>query len=293
MKYFSILFMVLLLLLACTADEATYDYNLQGHRGARGLLPGNTIPGFLKAVEYGVDTIEMDLVVTADGELLVSHEPWFSHQISTKPNGEPVTEEEQMQLNIFEMTYKNTQQFDVGMRGHPAFPGQEPMEATKPLLRQAISAIEAYVRDYGVDPVFYNIETKSNPDWYGEYVPQPEEFAQILYDELTELGILDRVIVQSFDPATLIFMREIDPDVDQAMLVYEKDQTIETYTEHLGYQPDIWSPNYELVTQDLIEEAHSIDMKIIPWTVNEADEMVRLLEMGVDGIITDYPNRAP
>ncbi|CAN5231936.1 glycerophosphodiester phosphodiesterase family protein [soil metagenome] len=293
MQSFVLMFLILLLFTACKADEATYDYDLQGHRGARGLLPENTIPSFLKAIDYGVDTIEFDLIVTADNEILISHEPWFDHQISTKSDGTPVTEEEQMDLNIYRMTYEETQQFDVGIRAHAGFPDQEPMEATKPLMRDAIIAIENYVEEQGLDPVYYNIETKSRPEWYGVYGPQPEEFSQLLYDELAELDILDRVIIQSFNPATLIAMREIDPGVVQAILVYEEDQTIDRYIEILGYTPEIWSPQYELVTPELVADVHDRGMTIIPWTINEREEMIRLLEMGVDGIITDYPNRAP
>jgi len=289
----SVLFLMLLILTACTVDEATYDYDLQGHRGARGLLPENTIPSFLKAIDLGVNTIEFDLVVTADNQILISHEPWFDHQISTKPDGNPVTEEEQMDFNIFKMTYEETQEFDVGMRGHAGFPEQEPMDVTKPLMRDAIIAIETYAEEQGLDPVYYNIETKSRPEWYDEYGPQPEEFSQLLYDELAELDILDRVIIQSFDPATLIAMREIDPDLVQAMLVYEEEQTIDRYVEILGYQPEIWSPHYQLVTPELVADVHDRGMTIIPWTINETEEMIRQLDMGVDGIITDYPNRAP
>jgi len=288
-----ILTLCALLITACTMDEDAFDYDLQGHRGARGLLPENTIPSFLKAIDYGVNTIEFDLVVTGDNQILISHEPWFDLQISTKPDGNPVTEEEQMDLNIYQMTYEETQQFDVGIRGHAGFPDQEPMEATKPLMRDAIIAIENYVEEQGLEPVYYNIETKSRPEWYGVYGPQPEEFSQLLYDELAELDILDRVIIQSFDPATLIAMREIDANVVQAMLVYEEDQTIERKIEILGYTPEIWSPHYELVTPELVAEVHDRGMTIIPWTINEREEMIRLLDMGVDGIITDYPNRAP
>lgn len=282
-----------LLFTACTIQESTWDYDLQGHRGARGLLPENTIPSFLKAIDYGVNTIEFDLVVTADEQILISHEPWFDHNISTKPNGEPVTEEEQMDFNIYEMTYEETRQFDVGIRGHAGFPEQEPMEVTKPLMRDAIIAIESYVEEQGLNPVYYNIETKSRPEWYGVYAPQPAEFSRLLYDDLVDLDILDRVIIQSFDPATLIAMREIDPDLVQAMLVYEETQTMNHYIEILGYTPEIWSPYFELVTNGMIIDAGGYGMKVIPWTINETEEMIRLLEMGVDGIITDYPNRAP
>ncbi|MEX1135373.1 MAG: glycerophosphodiester phosphodiesterase family protein [Balneolales bacterium] len=288
---FIIISVLLLLFTACIAEEFTYD--LQGHRGARGLAPENTIPGFLTAIDYGVNTIELDVVVTADKKMLVSHEPWFNHQISTKPNGTPVSEEEQMELNIYKMTYEETNRYDVGKRGHEGFPNQQPMEVIKPLMVDAIIAMEEYVDEQGLDPVYYNIETKSRYEWYGEFTPYPDEFSQLLYDELSQLDVLDRVIVQSFDPATLIAMRDIDPDVTQAMLVSEEEQGVELYIKILGYTPEILSPNYELVTPELVADVHGHGMAIIPWTINKTEEMIRLLDMGVDGIITDYPNRAP
>jgi glycerophosphoryl diester phosphodiesterase len=160
-------------------------------------------------------------------------------------------------------------------------------------LSEAILAVETYVEEQGLEPVYYNIETKSQPEWYGVYSPLPEEFAQLLYNELVALDILDRVIIQSFDPSTLIAMRTLDPDVTLAMLVYNEVQSVERLVEILGFTPDIWSPNFELVTPLLVDKADRMGMELIPWTVNNRSEMIRLLEMGVDGIITDYPNRAP
>lgn len=271
------------------------EFDLQGHRGARGLLPENTIPGFLIAIDHGVNTIEFDLVVTKDRQLLVSHEPWFHHHISTKPDGTPVTPEEQMEFNIFEMTYEETRQFDVGKRGHVNFPEQQPMEVTKPLMRDAIRAIEVYVEQQGLAPVFYNIETKSNPDLYGIMYPYPEEYAQLLYDELIflnqEFDLLDRIIIQSFDPATLIQLRGLNDRIAQAILV-SGDDSIQKLIDALGYTPEIWSPNYRYVTREIVTEAHTRGMKVIPWTVNNIAEMRLLLEMNVDGIITDYPDSA-
>jgi glycerophosphoryl diester phosphodiesterase len=290
MRY-TIILISILLLIACSEEIRTFDFDLQGHRGARGLLPENTIPSFLIAIDHGVDTIEFDLVVTKDRKILISHEPWFHHQISTKPDGSPVSETEALQYNIFEMTYEETQEFDVGIRGHENFPEQEPMPATKPLMRDAILEIEAYVEELGLDPIWYNIETKSRPEWYDKMVPVPQEYAQLLYDELADLDILDRVIIQSFDPATLIEMRKIDPDLKQAILV-SNEEPMQVYLDTLGYTPEIWSPHYRLVTPEIVNQAHEYGMTVIPWTINETDEMRRLLEMGVDGIITDYPDRA-
>lgn len=293
MKKLTILCLVILTATACSQIESSYDYDLQGHRGARGLLPENTIPGFLRAVEEGVDTVEMDVVVSSDGQVIVSHEPWFSHTIASKPDGSPVTEDEEQELNIFEMTIGETQQYDVGKRGNANFPDQQAMEVTKPLLAEAIVAVETYVEENNLMPVRYNIETKIQPEWYGVYSPLPEDFVRLLYDQLEAMDVLDRVIIQSFDPSTLIAMRELDPDVKLAMLVYEEAQSVERMTEVLGFTPDIWSPNYQLVTPQLVDKTDRMGMELIPWTVNDRDEMIRLLEMGVDGIITDYPNRAP
>ncbi|MCC5913140.1 MAG: hypothetical protein JJU46_02085 [Balneolaceae bacterium] len=294
MKSF-ILIALAILIVSCTTEEATRTFDLQGHRGARGLLPENTIPSFLIAIDHGVDTIEFDLVVTADRKLLVSHEPWFHHHISTKPDGEPVTEEEQMEFNIFEMTYEETTQFDVGKRGHVNFPNQEPMEVAKPLMIDAIRAIEAYVEEQGLDPVAYNIETKSNPEHYGVMYPYPDEYAQILYDELTvlneEFDLFDRIIIQSFDPATLVEFRQLNDEIAQAMLVFE-DNPMQDYIDALGYTPEIWSPNYQLVDPQMMTEARERQMLVIPWTINTVDEMRRQLELGVDGIITDYHDSA-
>lgn len=284
-----------LALMTCTNNPTPKDFDLQGHRGARGLMPENTIPAFLKAVDLGVDTIELDVVVTADDSILVSHEPWFHHNISTNPDGSQITEEEEMGLNIYKMTYDETQQFDVGQRGHPSFPAQEKMQAIKPLLKEVIRTVENYTEEQDLAQVNYNIEIKSNPDLYGMYYPQPEEFARLLNDLLADLNeefnLGERIIIQSFDPNTLIEFHEINPQIKLAMLV-SNSQSIQSYIDTLGFTPEIWSPNYQLVTPEMIADAHDRGMKVIPWTVNTAGEMKKLLEMGVDGIITDYPDSA-
>jgi glycerophosphoryl diester phosphodiesterase len=290
MRHLPILFLTVLITISCTMEQSD-TFDLQGHRGARGLMPENTIPAFLKAVDLGVNTVEFDVVVTGNGKVLVSHEPWFNHLFSSKPNGEPVTESEEMDLNIYEMTYEETQQFDVGKRGNPNFPNQQPMEVTKPLMKDAIRAVEEYASENDLPPLHYNIETKSRPEWYGEYVPGPEEFSRLLFEELKELGVLDRVIIQSFDPSTLIAFKQLAPDVRQAMLV-SNDVLPDMYINLLGYTPEIWSPDYRLLDAESVSQLQSKGMKVIPWTVNTVDEMRELLRFGVDGFITDYPDSA-
>lgn len=283
------------ILISCSNNTSTEKIDIQGHRGARGSMPENTIPGFFHAVDLNVDTIEMDVVVTEDEHILVSHEPWFNHEISTKPDGNPVNEEEERGFNIYDMTYEETRQFDVGKRGHPSFPNQEKMEVQKPLLRDAIRSIETYTDENGLPSVKYNIEMKSEPEYYEIYVPQPEEFAALLNDVLMELDlefdIEDRVIIQSFDPAALIAFRNVNPNMELAMLVSDR-LSIKSYIDTLGFTPDIWSPNYQRVTLEMLDDAHKRGMKVIPWTVNTTKEIQNLVNMGVDGIITDYPDSA-
>jgi len=265
-------------------------FEVQGHRGARGLMPENTIPAFQQAIDLGVHTVELDVVVSADSQLIVSHEPWFHHHISTTPDGDPVAEAEAPDYNIFQMTVDEVQAFDVGRRGHPRFPQQQALDAVKPTLRAAIEAMEDHAAAQGVAPVRYNIETKSRPAWYGTHQPPPDVFAELLLSELQDLGVLDRTIIQSFDPATLVAFRELTDMGAIALLVSTADD-IDPAISALGFTPDILSPNYEMVDEDLLADAQAAGMQIIPWTVNEPPTMERLIALGVDGLITDYPDR--
>lgn len=267
------------------------EFDLQGHRGARGLLPENTIPSLIEAVQHGVTTLEIDIVASADSLIVISHEPWFHHDISSHPNGNPVTIEEARSLNIFEMTYSEIRQYDVGKRGHQNYPEQQPIPAYKPLMLDAIQAVEDYIRQNNLPPVNYNIEIKSHPNDYDVYYPQPEEYIRLIVAELANAGISDRFYLQSFDVNPLIVLRQNHSEIPIALLV-NNDNGLDWNLNKLGYTPEIYSPNFRFVNAELVERVHDLGMKLIPWTVNESDDMQRLTEMGVDGLITDYPNRA-
>lgn len=272
-----------------TPQQKAFD--LQGHRGARGLMPENTIPGFLKALEFGVNTLECDVVVSKDKRIVVSHEPWFSSEISTAPNDKPIEKSEERRFNLYEMTYDEILRFDVGKRGHPRFPKQQAMPAIKPLLSEVFREVEAYCIKHHLPPVRFNIEIKSTPEGDGKFHPPPQEFAELLYKELHEAGMLTRTTVQSFDVRALQAMRAIDSTVELSLLV-ENTLSLNENLWRLGFTPEVYSPYYRLVTPELVAEVHRRRMKIIPWTVNDVEEMKRLLELGVDGIITDYPDLA-
>jgi glycerophosphoryl diester phosphodiesterase len=265
-------------------------FDLQGHRGCRGLLPENTIPAFLKAVDLGVKTIELDLVVSQDSQLVVSHEPFFSASICQTPQGDSISSKREKDYNIYQYTLAEIQQFDCGSLGNPRFPEQQKMKVYKPSLREAIQAVEKYIQKKSAKPVFYNLETKCTPAGDSIYHPKPAVFAQLLYEELKELKILDRVYIQSFDVRTLQVFKKLNEEIPLVLLV-ENTQSLRDNLEKLGFTPSVYSPYYQLVSPELIKEAHEFGMKIIPWTVNEIADMERLKKMGVDGLITDYPNR--
>ncbi len=262
----------------------------QGHRGARGLLPENTIPAFLKALEFPIQTLELDVVVSKDNRIIISHEPWFSEHICTKPNGQPVEKEEAKSLKIYTMDYATIQTYDCGQRGNPRFPEQQPMAVSKPELREMVQAVEAKAKELKRPLPYYNIELKSQEDYYGDLTPHPQEFVQLLLAELESLNLLSRVTLQSFDMNILEAIHQQNPEVTTAQLI-ENVESLAHNLKRLTFQPDIYSPYFETVTRNLVEEIHARQMKIIPWTVNEIEDMRLLLELKVDGIITDYPNR--
>lgn len=263
----------------------------QGHRGCRGLLPENTIPAFKKAMDIGVMTLEMDVVITKDKQVLVSHEPFLSHEICLKPDGTEISEEEEKSFNVYKMTYEEIAAFDCGSRPHSRFPDQEKMAVHKPLLKDVIDAVEAYAAETGrKEPLLYNIETKCTPATDSVFHPGPEEFAQLLLDVLTEKNILDRVTIQSFDVRTLQYIHPKLPEQSLALLI-ENEDSPEENLEKLGFIPAIYSPYYLLVNEHLMTLANEKGMQVIPWTLNEKEDMRNMLAFGVHGIISDYPDR--
>jgi glycerophosphoryl diester phosphodiesterase len=280
----------LLLLGSAACQKPPSPWDLQGHRGARGLQPENTIPSFLKALEYGVDTIELDLAVSADGRLIVSHEPWMNSEICRDPAGN-VIEGDGRPFNLYRMTADSIATYDCGSWGHPRFPQQVPMAVHKPVLDEAIAAIEAEAERIGLKPLRYNIETKIQPGWEGEYTPQPDDFARLVHEVVVNSGIRGRAILQSFDERTLIAMKAIDPDMPLALLV-ENTAGLAANLARLPFKPDIYSPYHLFVHQGLRDSTREMGISLIPWTVNHTSDMRRLLDLGVDGIITDYPDSA-
>lgn len=290
------LLLLVAFVVACHVTQKTEklafpSFDKQGHRGCRGLMPENTIPAMMKALELGVTTLEMDAVITKDKQVILSHEPYFNHEITTKPNGGYVSEQEEKSLNIYQMSFAQTQQYDVGLKPHPRFPQQQKIKATKPLLREVIEDAEAFTRLKGRPAVFYNIETKTQPVTDNIYHPAPDEFVNQLMKVINGRNIAQRVIIQSFDFRTLKVVHKKYPNIKTAALIEGSDKrSFEEILQHLGFVPTIYSPAAELVTKELINKCHRRNVKIIPWTVNDKEAIAALKKLGVDGIISDYPD---
>ena len=277
-----------------TAKLATMNlpaFDTEAHRGGRGLMPENTIPAMLNGLGLGVTTLEMDAVITKDKQVILSHEPFFNHEITTTPGGGFIEEKDEKKYNVYSMSYAETQQYDVGLKPHPRFPRQQKIKTSKPLLGQVIDSAESFARNNRRPAPFYNIETKTQALTDNLFHPAPEEFVSLLMKVIREKRISDRVIIQSFDPRTLQIVHRDYPNIKTALLVEDFDKRSPgEQLKQLGFTPTIYSPAYTLINDALLKECHQKNMKVITWTVNTKSEILHLKQLGVDGIISDYPD---
>ena len=266
-------------------------FDKEGHRGCRGLMPENTIPAMLKAISLGVNTLEMDIVFTADNVAILSHEPFFNYEITTKPDGKFIDEKEEKNYNIYKMSFAETQRFDVGLKPNPRFKEQQKISVNKPRLSDLIDSVENYISQKNLPKIYYNIETKTQPSTDNIFHPAPAPFVDMLMKVIKEKNIEDRVIIQSFDMRTLQYLHKKYPAIKTALLIEALNMnSFRKQIKDLGFTPTIYSPEQILVTPNLIASCHERKIRIIPWTVNDKKRIKEFKKMGVDGIITDYPN---
>ena len=287
-------------------------FDLQGHRGARGLAPENTLAGFVRALEIGVTTLETDLAVTKDGVLVLSHDPVFNADVVRAADGTwlippipPINS-----LTLAELKAYDVGRIKPGSKYAQQFPDQRPVDGARvPTLVELFDLAKAS----GKTPRF-NIETKLSPDKPGE-APDPETFARVVVDAVRAAGLSNRTTIQSFDWRTLIAARKLAPDIETVCLTAAstlKDRGVNGERRPsawlAGLDPaafagsvpalakaagcGIWSPRFAELTSDLVAEAHALGLKVVPWTVNAPADMARVIDMKIDGLITDYPDRA-
>ncbi|KYH07326.1 glycerophosphodiester phosphodiesterase [Chryseobacterium cucumeris] len=301
--------------LVFTQLYSSQSFDKQAHRGGKSLYPENTIPAMKNGLKMNVTTLEMDLAVTKDKKVILSHDAFLSPELVTKPDGTYIPKDSGFYYKIYEMPYAKIKTFDVGLKKLNNYPDQKKMKAQKPLFSDVIDACEAYARELKRPLPFYNIETKTRPFSDNIFHPEPKEFVDLMMKIIVEKNIQDRVIIQSFDPRTLEILHKEYPKIMTALLVekvddkklaqqqaYFKNISVEKfkmYPDHLSgvagdmkflsFTPTIYSPEHNLVTSQLVQECHSLGMKVIPWTVNTRERLKELKEMGIDGVISDDP----
>jgi glycerophosphoryl diester phosphodiesterase len=273
---------IFILLISATAFATDW----QGHRGARGLMPENTIEAMHEALRYPVTTLEMDVVISKDKKIVVSHEAWMNPEVCKRPDGKNFKEHE---INLYQMDYSEILSYDCGSLPYQRFPDQKKISVGKPLLSTLVTDIENQLKKEK-RTIFYNIEIKS--DLYQEshgFQPKVPEFCDLVVKEVRALLKDDRFTIQSFDPRVLKYIHSQYPGITLSYLS-DKKETPDSVLKILGFIPAIYSPDYQTLSYNDIPPFHAREMKIVPWTVNNVEDMKRLLTWGVDGIITDYPN---
>jgi len=288
-RNFYILF--ILLFIGCTTTQKPAKLiDLQGHRGCRGVLPENTQQAFNKALSLGVTTLEMDLCISKDSLVVISHDPFFSHEISTAPDGTEITKANEKQHKLFRLNYNEIKKYDVGLKSHPRFPKQKKIKATKPLFADVVSTIEKRVANQNLKKPYYNAEIKSMPQNDNIFHPDVKTYARLVLKEIEKAGIKKRVCIQSFDIRALQEIKSLAPEMTTALLIENKKSAAENL-EKLGFTPDIYSPDFSLVNKNLVNFCQKKNMLLIPWTVNKKKDIIAMLKMGVNGIISDYPEK--
>jgi glycerophosphoryl diester phosphodiesterase len=300
MKRTTYLVFPLLCLVACHSSKMSTTtasssmqlpaFNKEGHRGTRGLMPENTIPSMYKAIDYDVNTVEVDIVFSKDKQVVISHDVYFHPDITTTPDGKQLNSKEAQALLLYEMDYADIKKYDVGMKPHKDFPQQLKIPAYKPLLGELIDSTNWYAQKKG-RKVLFNIELKTNPAHDGSKTPPVEEFVDRTMEVVKDKKIEQQCYLQSFDFRPLQILHKKYPHIVTAVLISGSDKrTLAQHLDELGYTPEMYSPHYSLVNEALVTECHKRNIKLIPWTVNTVEEMKKMKALGVDGIITDYPN---
>ena len=267
------------------------ECEIQAHRGARAYYPENTIQAFCKAAELGVRVLELDLLLSKDARIVVSHDPWVNVSRCSGEGSETFPEDVESRPLLFHMNYDAIAAVDCGYTD-PAFPGQQRITASKPLLSDVFSAVDGWMREHcEQEEMVYNLEVKSWPHQDDIQHPLPDVYAEILLRYLTGSGVVSRIRLQSFDCRILQAAYRLNPELCYGLLV-ERAEDVETSLETLGFVPAFLNPHYSQVSMRLFSFLHLRNIRSIPWTVNRPEEMLAMKRMGADGLITDYPDLA-
>ena len=265
---------------------------VHGHRGCRGLLPENTIPAFLHAITLGVEVLELDVIISADQQVVVSHEPWLSARLGTGPTGEKIDPAHERAYNLYQWPYSTIKHCVVGLQPHPEFPLQKSIASYRPLLRDVLLATESACQSLGRPPVNYSVEVKSDPTGDNIFHPLPTRFVELVVAELQAAAVDGRTTLLSFDLRILRSAKQLIPAQNLCLLT-ESEEPFASLFQQLGFLPDTLGPAVELLSAHTVQNLRMEypALRIVPWTVNEIPELRQVMKWEVDGITTDYPDR--
>ena len=271
-------------------DMGSY-IDLQAHRGGAGLMPENTVSAMKTALDLGVNTLELDLQVSGDGQVVVSHDAYFHSRYATRPDGTEVRKSEPKEY-IYTMPYDSVAKYDTGLRKSTVWPEKACLAEHKPLADELLDFTENYARENGLTMPRYNIEVKSRTGkGEGKNWPEYHEFVDKCMELLLSKNLGDRLVVQCFDVRALNYMHEKYPQVKLSYLVDKDDVDFEAYMSLLDFTPEWLSPHFSTVDETLCRKVREKGMKIVPWTVDEPSDIERMAELKVDAIISNYPDR--
>lgn len=266
---------------------------VHGHRGCRGLRPENTIPAFLHALALGVDVLELDVVVSQDHQVVVSHEPWLSAKLGRNPQGQSISPAQEKSYNLYQMPYATIRQCTVGEWPHPDFPGQQPVPSYRPLLRDVLRQVALASQQLGRPAVGFSVELKSSPAGDGLAHPAPAVFVDLVITELTAAQVEAHTTLLSFDPRILQVARQAYPQITTCLLVEDYLPAVPRLFDEVGFVPATIGPDFHLLSAATVQEIRRVypDLRLVPWTVNTPADLHLVQSWQVDGITTDYPDR--
>ncbi len=266
-------------------------FEIQAHRGGRTQFPENSLQAFCHAVALGIRVLELDVVVSKDHQIVVSHDPWLSAPLCSDPHGHPLSTEDRFRYILYDMVYADIATFDCGLP-HTSFPGQVRVATIKPLLSTVFRELEGYMVSMGMKgSVTYNLEIKSWPDKTGIFHPPPARYAALVLQLVEAAGLSLRVRIQSFDYLLLREAWRLNPLLCYGFLIDEAKDMDRILCE-LDFLPRYVNPHFSLVDREMRDALHEQGIGMIPWTVNRTEEMLAMEQIGAEGIITDYPERA-
>lgn len=266
-------FSILFVLIFSLNSFATFDW--QSHRGGRGLFPENTIFAMKESLKFPITTLELDVVISKDHQVVVSHEPWMNEEMCQNAKGK--------EINLYKLNYQEIKKYDCGSKPHPRFPRQVKSQQHKPLLKDLLKALSKSGKRF-------NIEIKSTPEDEAQgFQPEYKKFSDLVMEVVLKELPTSVFSIQSFDWRVLKYLNQKHPEV-KLVALRESAYVAKNVFDELGFVPAIFSPDFELLTAPDVAYFHEKNVKVIPWTVNHPEAMKKMIGMHVDGIITDYPD---